>query len=174
MASEPTLESAGQDNLEQFGTLAPVAKRTTAALSTDTMTLPGASPTVAQIEADALAWCVEHKHSQRDRGRQACRDCPRGPDGHPRPAPGHPPPAGRASTIQRHLHRRPAGPGGVWKLADILAALNEHRRELGRDPYTETGCSARIRDLRKAGRHISQRVAEDGGAEYWNADLVTA
>ena len=174
MTSEPTIESAGQDNLDQFGTLAPVAARVGAALSTDTMTLPTADPNAA-IYREALDWCIAHSHSQRERGTMACRDClQRALMGRlTEPVDQLPALVGVKDPTATYIDGLLAQ-GGIWTLASILAAVNDHRRTMGKGAYTETGCSARIRALRKAGRHINQRNLGDGGAEYWNADLVTA
>lgn len=175
-----------------------------------TITAPDESP----VEAEARAWCEDHRHSLRHRGPTlvADRDC-----------------LHRANMAQDRAvelcagrHGRGQGPrdycreclhdavvealntdrvelpplqgkyardpmvrrldelfrsGGRWQLSGLTLELNRYREEhtelrARSEVYTETATSARIRDLRKAGRYIEQAGLEGGGAEYWMPEVT--
>lgn len=126
----------------------------------------------------AVELCAE-RHGRGQGKRDYCGEClhDAAVEALSRPRAELPPLPGRVKDpMVRHLDEL-FRTGGKWQLAGLTAALNRYREthpelRTRTEVYTETATSARIRDLRKAGRHIDQGPLEGGGAEYWMPEVV--
>jgi hypothetical protein len=144
------------------------AARVRYSLTQPTVKQAGVSAATRELEARALDYCIRAGHSQQSRGTVACRGCLQDSlmDRLGQRKDHLPPLVGITDRVTLDLDELLAD-GGRWALRELVIQVNRHRVDRHQSgDYTETAVSARIRDLRKAGRHI-ERQDEPGGAVYW-------